>query len=224
MRDRDRTILRRLLPRVFMGLLLASVVVGATLDPTLAAFPRLRALVEHDLFVLLLIALYLVRPVTLFPLGGLHVVAGFVYGGVLGTAVALTGTLLTCIAPFALGRYAPPTSGVAGWVTRTGRSAFTATGDLRGMIAASLSPVPADAVAYAAGASEVPWPVFLLGTIVGEVPWVVAYVLVGTSAASLSASMATDVVGLVVLLSVLAALVVARPLLGAVRDGEGAGR
>lgn len=204
------------------GLVVVLVVLGRVTGTSSTAFSYVRELAFHEFFVLVLLVLYVFRPVSLIPLSGLHLVAGFVFGGALGVVVAMVGTVLTALPVYAAGTHFSPSAGIGGWLARRGESTLTQTGGLRGMVAASLSPVPADAVAYTAGASGVPPRVFLVGLVVGEVPWVAAYVFVGRSMTVLSLSGATDLVGLVAVLSVLSLLVVARPaydaLLGIYRD------
>lgn len=151
------------------------------------------------------------------PLAGLHPVAGFVVGAHRGAVVALAGAVLTWLPVFVAGSDFPPTSGVRGWLTQTGRSTVAATSDLRGTIVASFSPVPADAVSYAAGASRIPFRVFLVGVIVGEVPRVVASVLIGHSMTARPTTESTDFVGQVVILVTLAILQGARPVFDEVR-------
>lgn len=54
-------------------------------------------------------------------------------------------------------------------------------GDLRGLVAARVAPVPAAATSLAAGAAHVRPRTFIAGTIVGELPRAVSAVLIGHS-------------------------------------------
>lgn len=210
-----------LIRRLVFGLVVVLLVVGAAFGSTSTVFSYVQTLLFSEWFVVILLGLYVTRPIILVPLGGLHLVAGFAFGGVLGGAVALVGTALTSLLVFATGFYLRPTSGIGGWLARRGESSSPVTGDLRGMVAVSLSPVPADIVSYSAGAAGVPFRVFIVGLVLGEVPWVATYVLVGNSMKTLSTVEGTDLVELVIVLTALSILVVARPAYDALRSKEG---
>lgn len=207
-----------LIRRLAFGLVVVLVVLGAAFGSSSKAFSYARLFLFHEFFVLILLGLYVLRPVIFVPLGGLHLLAGYVYGGVLGASIALVGTVLTSMPVYAAGKYFQPTSGIGGWLAKRGASSFSVTGDLRGILAASLSPVPADVVSYAAGIGGIRPRIFVVGLVAGEVPWVVAYVLVGTTMTSLSAGAVTDRVGIVIALVALSLLVVARPAWVALRN------
>jgi uncharacterized membrane protein YdjX (TVP38/TMEM64 family) len=77
--------------------------------------------------------------------------------------------------------------------------------------AGHLAPLPVDPVSYAAGLSDVSPRSFLLGTGAGELPWVVAAVVAGSSMRSLSLRGADAGLPLVVGAAALAVLLVAGP-------------
>jgi len=169
------------------GLALAAVVVAAGLvtDPE-AALAALVALGDRPTaFVAALVAVAAVRPLVGWPTAALSAAVGVALGPVAGLPVALAAVLLTSLPPFlAAGWFAG--AGVLGRLGDRGAAYFRATGDVRGVAAARLAPVPADAVSVGAGLSGVPAAAYLAGTLVGELPWTVAAVLVGASARRLT--------------------------------------
>ncbi len=60
------------------------------------------------------------------------------------------------------------------------------TGETRGVLAARLSPVPAEPVSYGAGFARVSPRSFAVGTFIGEIPWVAVEVTAGASLRSLT--------------------------------------
>jgi uncharacterized membrane protein YdjX (TVP38/TMEM64 family) len=57
---------------------------------------------------------------------------------------------------------------------------------VRGITAARLAPIPADVVSAAAGLSTVGFGAYATGTLLGEIPWTIAAVFVGSSARNLT--------------------------------------
>lgn len=195
--------------------------VGATTLVALAAAgwllfsPRgllapLAALGDRPLvFGTLLVGAYLLRPALAWPISAVSIAVGFVLGAA-GVPVALGGAVLTCLPPYLLARTTGE-SGALGTVGDIGERYFRATGPLRGVVAARLAPFPADPVSYTAGLARVPLGAYALGTAIGELPWVIAAVLVGASAERLVTTGATAV-PLVVGASAVAALLLAGPV------------
>ncbi|EFW89933.1 SNARE associated protein [Haladaptatus paucihalophilus DX253] len=169
-----------------VGLVALVVVAGVLLSPEVV-LQRVRR-VTHDplLAAGLFLGVYLVRPLFAWPTTVVAVAVGYVYGPVVGFPVALGGTVMSAYLPFAAARYFRVDSGVFGRLGDSGERFFDATGDLRGMVASRLVPAPSDAVSAAAGLSNVPDRSFLLGTAIGEVPWMVVAVLAGGSLDTLS--------------------------------------
>ena len=119
--------------------------------------------------------------------------------------VALAGAVVTALPAYAVARYLGHD---AGFLARVGDAAGVVrrtTGDLRGVVAVRLAPLPTDPVSYAAGLAGVPLRAYVAGTAVGEAPWVVAAVLLGASAGELTTAGGADPL-LVVTTVVLAAL------------------
>ncbi len=169
-----------------MGLVAMVVVAGVLLSPEFV-LQQVRH-VTHDplLAAGLFLAVYLVRPLFAWPTTVVAVAVGYVYGPLVGFPVALGGTVMSAYLPFAAARYFRIDSGLFGRLGDSGERFFDATGDLRGMVASRLIPAPSDAVSAAAGLSNVPVRSFLLGTAIGEVPWMVVAVLAGSSLDTLS--------------------------------------
>lgn len=185
-------------------LALARLAVGGDAAALLAA-------VENDaLFLLVLAVGYAVRPFFAVPVTVFTLVVGYRFGW-LGLPVALIGGVLTVLPAYAIGRRYKSDAGLLGWLRRSGDELFDATGDLRGTIAGRLSPGPADAVAYGTGLADVPLGTFLLGTFVGEIPWILTFLAIGVSARDVTTEGSVDPLVLVAA-GVLALALVARPL------------
>jgi uncharacterized membrane protein YdjX (TVP38/TMEM64 family) len=171
----------------------------------------LLAAVENDvLFVAILAVGYLVRPFLAVPVTAFTLVVGYRFGWP-GLPIALVGGVLTALPAYYAGRWYKRDDGVLGWLRRSGDEIFDATGDLRGTIAGRLSPAPADAVAYGTGLADVPLGTFLLGTFIGEIPWILTILAIGVSARSVTGEGSVDPLVLVGA-GVLALALVARPL------------
>jgi uncharacterized membrane protein YdjX (TVP38/TMEM64 family) len=178
------------------------------------------------LFVAVLFGLYLVRPFVMWPVSVLSITAGYVLGLPWGIPVAIAGTLVSNTIPFLIARHARSEQGVLGFASRTSDRYVEMTGEFRGVVAARLSPLPADAVSPAAGLSEVSLGAYLLGTLVGESPWIAAEVIAGSSMHALSVHGLSHSLALFAGATALSGLLLAGPLYrrfarpgGAVDDG-----
>lgn len=170
---------RRVAGLVLLGLV---VVAGILLSPE-RALALLVGLAERPfVFVFVLLAVYIVRPFLAWPTMAVSVGVAVALGPVVGLPVALAGTVLTSLPAFYLGGWFGGASGLAGRLESGSRAYFRTAGTVRGVIAARLAPVPADAVSVAAGLSGVPLRTYAAGTLVGELPWTVAAMFVGASA------------------------------------------
>lgn len=162
-------------------------------------------------FGLVLCVLYLFRPLFAWPISPISALVGFVLGVELGVPVALAGAVATSVPPYLLARWAASEQGFFGVLGRSGRRIVEVTGATRGVVAARLSPVPADPVSYGAGFAGVSLRPYLVGTLVGEIPWVLVEVTAGASMRALSVSgMITGLHVLVISVAV-SILIVARP-------------
>lgn len=159
--------------------------------------------------------LYLVRPFLLWPLSVFSVFIGYVSGFPEGVPFVLLGTLLTCAPPFLIATRIDDEVTYFGGVVERGATFVETTGELRGMVAARLSPAPADAVSYGAGLAGVSAQSFAVGTLIGELPWAIFYVLLGQSLQTFStaAVQQTDL-RLILMAAVISFLLIVRPLYG----------
>ena len=139
---------------------------------TLAARPALLAVA--------LLALYLLRPLLAWPISALSILLGYLFGPV-AVPVALAGAVVTTLPAYATARYLGHDAGLLARVGDAGALVRRTTGDLRGVVAVRLAPLPTDPVSYAAGLAGVPLRPYVVGTALGEAPWVVATVLLGAS-------------------------------------------
>lgn len=137
-------------------------------------------------FGLVVLALYLVRPVLLWPATVVAVAVGYGFGPVLGLPIALAGAVLTSAPPFVVARRLGRDAPVVGSAQAVGERFFETAGPVRGVAAGRLVPVPADAVTCAAAIAGVRFRHFALGVVVGELPWTIAGVAAGSSVATLT--------------------------------------
>lgn len=148
-----------------------------------AVLSRARTAIHSPWFPLLLVGLYLLRPFVAWPITLLSALVGYRYGLAVGLPVALVGAVFTSLPPYLAGRWLERDGGLLGRLAAGSERFFAGVGDLRGLVAARLAPTPAEATSTAAGAARVSLPVFVAGTLVGELPWTVAAVLAGDSLA-----------------------------------------
>lgn len=203
--------------RVAVGLLIT---VAATLfvltSPEFALSYATRTLAS-PWFPVVLVGLYLVRPFLGLPITLVSALVGFRYGLEFGVPVALAGCVLTSLPAFLAGRTLPTDGRIMELVGARSQHYFSVTGGLRGLVAARLAPTPAEPVSAAAGIGGLSVSTFALGTVIGELPWTLAAVALGTGLQSFDPTHVT-VDWRIGLLGGLAALVlVARPAYEAVR-------
>jgi uncharacterized membrane protein YdjX (TVP38/TMEM64 family) len=172
-------------------------------------------------FGLVVAALYLGRPLVAWPMSLCSAVVGYGYG-LPGVPLALAGVCVTCLPAYLVGGYAED-SGVLGRFGHAGERFFERTGGVRGVAAVRLAPLPADPVSAGAGLSGVALRPYLLGTLLGEIPWTVAAVLAGHSLSRLAVS-GLDGVGIELALAAgaIALLVLAGPAYEHLRDRRAA--
>jgi uncharacterized membrane protein YdjX (TVP38/TMEM64 family) len=197
--------------RAVVALVAVGVAIGLFMSPI--DFVRVINRTGSDVaFLLLVLVLYLVRPLVLGPMSLLTVAVGVRFGPVVGLPVALAGTVVTTLPPYFIARSIVTDTGVLGRLANIGRQATEVTGSTRAVVAARLSPAPADAVSYGAGVANVPLRSYAGGTVLGEVPWALLYLLVGDSLRRVSTeSVAIDIRTLAVF-GVAAALLVVPPV------------
>ena len=171
-------------------------------------------LADHPVYLAaVIVTLYLIRPLFAWPTMPLSAFVGFVLGIEYGIPVALMGALVTCLIPYRFAERAGEQGGLFGRLSDSGQRIIEVTGETRGVLAARLSPVPADPVSYGAGCAGVSTRAFVVGTFFGEIPWVVVEVAAGASMRSLTLSgLSIDALPeLLVLLGSMAVLVLAGP-------------
>lgn len=166
--------------RYAAGVLVAVLVVVAIVARPERAFGVLRAALDSPWFPVILVGLYAVRPVLGWPISLLSALVGFRYGLLVGVPVALVGAVATSLPPYLAGRLAPGDGRLFGRFSDGSTRYFDAAGPLRGLVAARLAPTHPEPVSAAAGAGDVSLRSFAAGTLLGELPWVVAAVAVGS--------------------------------------------
>jgi uncharacterized membrane protein YdjX (TVP38/TMEM64 family) len=164
-----------------VGLVALVAVLGILVSPG-AVLDRLAWVASDPLrLTAALVAVAVVRPLFAWPTTLLAVAAG--YGlGLPGFPLALGLVVVTSVPPYwVAGRGAGD-----GSVAAAGERLVAETGDLRSVAGSRLLPLPSDVVSAGAGIAGVRLRAFVLGTAVGEVPWVAAGVVAGDSFAALS--------------------------------------
>ncbi len=197
--------------RYAAGVALTAVLVLAVVARPADALDALRTALASPWFPVLLVGLYVVRPLLGWPISVLSALVGFQYGLVVGVPVALAGAVVTSLPAYAAGRYAPADGRLFGRFSDGSQRFFAATGDVRGLVAARFAPTPAEPISAAAGAGNVSLRSFTAGTLVGELPWVVATVALGSGLDAFTMA-ATDLNPVVVAGGVLAAAVLLSPV------------
>jgi uncharacterized membrane protein YdjX (TVP38/TMEM64 family) len=204
------------------GCLVAVAAVAAWLVSPGRLLSALQGLATRPLpFGLALCVVFLVRPFLLWPVSGIALGLGYLYGPAVGLPVGAIGAAVTALPPFLVARYADGESGILGAVGGSGRELADAVGETRSVVAVRLSPVPSDAVSYGAGLSEISLGAFFLGTLSGEIPWVVLAVLAGDSMRTLSLSGFSYSPAAVLALAGLGFIVVSGPLYTHLRERTG---
>ena len=203
-------------------LLAAGVLAGSLLLSPDRVLSELRALAARPLlFGVALFVAYTLRMFLAWPISLFSILLGFLYGPV-AVPVGLAGAVLTCLPPYLLARRAG-TAGPLGRAGAAGERLFEVTGGLRGVAAARLAPLPTDPVSYGAGLSGVRLGPYVLGTALGEAPWVAVTVALGASLETLSVEGVSTGLPLVVVALAAAVLVVAGPLYRHLRGGGSVG-
>lgn len=133
---------------------------------------------------LLLLAIYIVRPILLLPITLLTVFAGFLYGAVWGTVYALLATLLSASFAYIIGRFL---SGdkihlQTTWMNRLRERSFET------VLTSRLIFLPGDLVNYACGFLKISFTAFLLATALGGLPGLLVGVFAGASLETFSAT------------------------------------
>ncbi len=164
--------------RVGLGVLtLVGVAFAAWLVSPSVLLAWFEALAERPgLFVLLVLAAAVIRPLFAWPTSLLAIAVGYAFG-LWGIPFALLALTITSVPPYYFGTLSAET----GRVTAAGRELIAETGGIRGVAASRLFPLPSDVISVAAGVARVRLGPYLVGTLFGELPWAVFGVLIGIS-------------------------------------------
>lgn len=169
-----------------IGVVAAIAATAAFLVSPTELLARTEALLARPLLLAITIGLlYLVRPLLAWPISALSILLGYLFGPV-ALPVALAGAVVTTLPAYLLARYLGHDAGVLARVGDAGEVIRGTTGDIRGIIAVRLAPLPTDPVSYTAGLAGVPLRPYVIGTALGEAPWVGAAVLLGASMGQLA--------------------------------------
>lgn len=205
--------------RLAAGIALAGVVVAAALltSPRMVLDRLVWLTADPVRLAIALLVLTVVRPFLAWPTTLLALLAGYGYG-LLGIPIALALLVLTGFPPYLLARYGR----AGGPISSAGERVVDATGDVRAIVISRLLPTPSDAVSVAAGLAGVAAGPFALGTLLGELPWAIAGVLVGDAADRvISEGLGAVLDPRILVAMVLIALALSvRPLLGWLRTRE----
>lgn len=209
--------------RLALGAALALLLVVAVLLRPATVIRKLHGVLYSPWFPVVLVGLYTGRPFLGWPITVLSALVGFRYGIAVGLPVALVGVVATSMIPYATGRRLDLDGRLGRWFEGGSKRYFRTAGELRGVVAARLAPTPAEPTSAAAGFGRVPVHAFVLGTLLGELPWTIGAVTVGHSLTAFSVtSVGVDwrlaVAGLVV-----AGLLLAGPLYRVLADRRSPG-
>lgn len=195
-----------------VGVVAAVAAAAALATSPATLFARAEALAARPaLLAVALLALYLVRPLLAWPISALSILLGYLFGPV-AIPVALVGAVVTTLPAYSIARHVGHDAGLLARVGDAGTLVRETTGDLRGVIAVRLAPLPTDPVSYAAGLAGVPLGPYVAGTALGEFPWVVATVLFGASMNQLTTGgLGTDPLLLVTTLALAVLLALSGP-------------
>ncbi|QCW02652.1 TVP38/TMEM64 family protein [Natrinema pallidum] len=216
--------------RALAGAIVASgaVAAGVLVSPSTIVGTVDAVAADPILFGLLVTGLYLVRPLLAWPTTPLAAVVGYGFGVPVGVPIALCGVVVTVFPVFVAARWlaagASDEDADAALLERAGDTVaryYETAGPLRGVTASRLAPIPSDVATCAAAVSGVGCRQLVLGTVVGELPWTVAAVVVGASAATVTAG-GLEGVGVALSLACAAAavLLLAGPAYRRIRTGS----
>ena len=172
--------------RLAVGFALLGLLALALLVRPEAAIAHIREVLFSPWFPVVLLGLYALRPFLGWPITFLSALVGFRYGIVVGMPIALAGVVGTSLIPYTAGRRFDLDGPIMGRFVGGSQRYFRTAGDLRGVVAARLAPTPAEPISAAAGFGGVPLPAFVLGTLLGELPWTIAAVTLGHSLSAYS--------------------------------------
>lgn len=127
------------------------------------------------------LAVYVLRPLVLFPATVLTVVGGIAFGPVLGVIYTVIGSNASALLAYGVGRFfgddtLTQKSGLlTRYISRMRENSFITVMTMRFLF------FPYDVVNYLAGFLRINWRAFLLATALGSIPGTLAFVLFGAS-------------------------------------------
>ncbi len=128
--------------------------------------------------VLAYVAVYLARPIVLFPASVLTVVGGVLFGPVAGVIIVIIAANGSATIAYLVGRLlrrAPDHDAASRWSTKLRNNSFETVLVMRFLF------VPYDLVNYAAGALRIRYVPFITATAIGSLPGTISFVLLGAS-------------------------------------------
>lgn len=143
----------------------------------------LKSLATSPYSFLLLLLIYLIRPLLFLPITLLTVFAGFLYGAFWGTVYATLATLVSCAVAYFVGRFlsGDKVQLQGAWLERLRERSFET------ILVSRLTFLPGDVVNYAAGFLKISFTAFLISTAIGGMPGLLVGVLAGASLETYSA-------------------------------------
>ncbi|WP_247729308.1 VTT domain-containing protein [Halovivax limisalsi] len=191
----------RIPSRVHLGAAVAMLAIGAGLLVSPGATKPVIVAIADDprRFGLAVAACYLLRPLLAWPTTPLAALVGYGFGVTAGIPIAMVGVVGTVVPTFVFARWiaAGTTADAADgrWFASLADRAgtvvdryYATAGPTRGVVGSRLAPIPSDVATVAAAVHGVSLPRFLAGTALGELPWTIAAVSVGASAASMTST------------------------------------
>jgi len=137
----------------------------------------LGAIVENPWGPVVLLGIFMLRPLLLLPITILNAFAGFLFGPVLGLAYAVIATLLSSAIAYGVARFlrVEPKGGSSGFIDNLRSRSFET------VLIGRLIFLPGDLINYAAGFLRISFVAFMLATAVGGLPGLMVSVLAGAS-------------------------------------------
>ena len=149
------------------------------LGPGAALEMLLRGLSSSPWGGVILIGIFLLRPLLLLPITILNVFAGFLFGPLWGFVYATLATLASCSVAYLTGRYL--SSAAKDSAATRGLLANLKARSFETVLISRLMFIPGDLVNYAAGALRVPFLAFVGATALGGAPGLLVTVLAGAA-------------------------------------------
>ena len=137
----------------------------------------LEAIAENSWGPLVLLGIFMLRPLLLLPITILNAFAGFLFGPVLGLVYAVLATLLSSAIAYGVARFlrVEPKEGSSSFIENLRSRSFET------VLTGRLIFLPGDLINYAAGFLRISFVAFMLATAIGGLPGLMVSVLAGAS-------------------------------------------